>query len=177
MTLRIFAAVLMVASASAGCGHQSTAPTMPSAVPSVPSPTPTPAPAPGDVAAATLAVSSFDVRFAELFGGIYWYRPAMVLTETSGKSAATLQSISFRTYDGTRIDISNDAPAGQGCFLTPQSKVVPRGSSWDLSSVYWYCLDIDSRSDLAGRQISVDVTFTDEDGHAGTVSGTATVKQ
>ena len=177
MTRRTCAAALMVALAGAGCGNHSTAPTMPSSVPSVASPTPTPPPAPGEMAAATLAISSFDVTFAEFFGGTYWYRPAMVLTETSGKSAATLQSVSFRIPDGTRIDILNNAPAGQGCFLTSLSKVVPRGSSWDLSSVYWYCLDIDSRSDLSDRQIAVDVTFTDEDGHAGAVSGTATVRQ
>lgn len=174
MTGRTCAAMLVMASAGVGCGNHTPAPTTPSSVSSVVSPAPPPAP--GAVAAATLAVSSFDVKFAEVFGGSYWYRPAMVLTETGGKSAATLQSISFRMPDGTRIDIVNDAPEGKGCFLTPQSKVVPRGSFWDLSSVYWYCLDIDSRSDLTGRQIAVGVTFTDEDGHAGAVSGTATVR-
>jgi hypothetical protein len=34
----------------------------------------------------------FEVENQELFGGSYWYRPTMLLTETSGKRAAKLLS-------------------------------------------------------------------------------------
>lgn len=141
-----------------------------------PAPAPAPDPPPPQPAAATLVVSSFDVEFQEVYGGSFWYFPAMVLTETTGQSAAALKSIVFSTADGQSFPIVNDAPPGMGCFLTNESKSVAAGASWDLSSVYGYCLDIDSRTDLSGREVTVVVTFTDEDGHVGTTKGVATVK-
>ncbi len=149
--------------------------------PTVPTVGPTPAastPAPVGPSVATLAVSSFEVTFDNYFNGGYWYRPTMVLTETSGKSAATLQSISFSIPNGNTFFIAApNVPNGKGCFLTSQSKVVPAGHTWNLNSVYYYCLDIDSRIDITGVPLSVTVSFTDEDGRQGTVKGSATVKK
>ncbi|HXG71454.1 MAG TPA: hypothetical protein VNJ04_12685, partial [Gemmatimonadaceae bacterium] len=71
-------------------------PTVPTVGPTLAAPAPAaPAPAPLGPSVATLAVSSFEVTLDDYFNGVYWYRPTMVLAETSGKSAATLQSISF----------------------------------------------------------------------------------
>jgi hypothetical protein len=159
----------------AACGGPPTV-TGPSATPSAaPSAPPDPAPAPVP-SAASLVVSSFKLTFGEVFERSYWYRPAMTLTETSGKSAAMLRSISFSFGNGGSVVVANDAAPGKGCFLTDESKVVRAGASWDLASVYWYCLDIDSPADLSGGQISVTVSFTDEDGHVGIAKGTAIVK-
>ena len=95
----------------------------------------------------------------------------MVLNETSGKSAAWLQSITFSLPNGNTIGI------GQGCLLTSRSKVIPSNQSWDLDYVYLYCLDIDSDAEISGLQVGVTVSFIDEDGRPGTVKGTATVKK
>ena len=118
---------------------------------------------------ATLAISSFEVNFRVLTNGYNWvYYPRMVLTETSGKSAAWLQSISFSLPDGSTIFV------GQGCLLTSR---IPSTQSWDLDRVYLYCLDLDSNAEISGRQVGVTVSFIDEDGRPGTVQGTAIVNK
>jgi hypothetical protein len=126
---------------------------------------------------AALAVTSFDVTLGEYSSGTYFYNPSMVLAETSGKSAATIQSISFSILNGDTFSLANDSPSGQGCFLTSQSKMVPSGQTWNLNSVYAYCLDIDSRQDITGVPVTVTVSFMDEDGRLGAVTGTATAKK
>lgn len=126
------------------------------------------APVPPGASVATLAVSSFEVSFAGLSNSTYWYRPTMVLAETSGRSAARLQSISFSMPNGGAINI-----VGQGCLYT---QLVSAGQSWNLDNVYFYCLDLDSRADISGLQVRVSVRFLDDEGRPGAVDGTATVK-
>jgi len=121
-------------------------------------------------------VSTFEVEYQELYEGSYWYRPTMVLRETSGKSAAKLMSVLFSLPDGTSIAIVNNAEPGKGCFLTSESQSVAAGASWDVSSIYSYCLDIDSHSNLSGHQVGVTVTYTDDEGHAGVTKGVADVR-
>jgi len=116
-----------------------------------------------------LAISSFEVNFRVLTNGYNWvYYPRMVLTETSGKSAAWLQSISFSLPDGSTYVV------GQGCLSANR---IPSNQSWDLERVYFYCLDLDSNAEISGLQVGVTVSFTDEDGQSGTVKGTAIVKK
>ncbi|HUS20857.1 MAG TPA: hypothetical protein VMZ66_02465 [Aeromicrobium sp.] len=171
---RVLVIVVFAVSVSA-CGGGTTVSTV---APTPAAPTaaaPAPAPRPS---AATLAVSSFDVTFDNYSSGRYWYRPNMVLTETSGKSSATLQSISFSILNGDTYFVTAPVVAnGQGCFLTSESKVVGAGQAWNLNSVYYYCLDIDSRNDLTGTPITVAITFVDEDGHQGTVKNTVVVNK
>jgi hypothetical protein len=68
--------------------------------------------------------------------------------------------------------VNNRAP-GTGCFLTPESQVVPAGGSWSLDSLYGYCLDIDSPVELSS--LDVIVTVVDDNGRRGTASGSAVV--
>lgn len=167
-------AILVLGVSISACGDGPTVPTV-SPTPALPA---APGPAPTGSSVATLAVSSFEVTFDTYFNGRYWYRAAMVLTETSGKSAATLQSISFSIPDGDTFSVAApEIPNGQGCFLSSPSKAVPAGQTWNLNSVYYYCLDIDSHSDITGVPLTVTVSFIDEDGRPGTVKGTATVKK
>ena len=165
-------AIFVFAVSISACGGGTTVAPTPAA------PTPAaPAPAPGP-SAATLAVSSFDVTLDNYSNGWYWYRPKMVLRETSGKSSATLQSISFSILNGDTYVVTVPVGAnGQGCFLTSESKVVTAGQAWNLNSAYYYCLDIDSRNDLAGTVITVAITFVGEDGHQGTVQHTVVVQK
>ncbi len=143
--------------------------------PASPSPSSIPAPRSTRQSAATLTISSFEVNAAGSSSGAYYYRPTMVLVETSGKSAATLQSIAFTSPAGNLVVAAN-YPAGQGCFLTSQSRTVPAGQSWDITSVYYYCLDI-GPFNLEGAQVRVTVNFADDQGRPGTVTGTTTVRQ
>jgi hypothetical protein len=177
MTTRTIAPVIAAGfSLLTACGDPRTV-TGPSPVQSATSSAPAPEPVPArTLPSATLVVSTFDVEYQELFGGRYWYRPTMMLTETSGKNAAKLISISFSLPDGTSLDIVNNAAPGKGCFLTSESQAVAAGASWDASSIYWYCLDIDSHFNLSGHQVGVTVTYTDDAGHAGVTKGVADVR-
>src|SRR5215212_8599821 len=139
--------------------------------PSPASPAAVLAPSTSVPAAATLVVSSFSVSPTDVFNHVYWYRPELVLTETSGNSAAKLETVSFSMPNGSTLDINNNAPPGMGCFLSSESQVVPRGGSWDVNRLYYYCLDLDSPSDLPGRQVGGTVTFRDDDGRGGVVTG------
>jgi hypothetical protein len=79
--------------------------------------------------------------------------PDMVLTETGGKSAAKLISISLSLPDGASIDIANNAEPGNGCFLTSDrspSQPAPRAMR---AASNWYCLDIDSHSTSRGVRL------------------------
>ena len=80
-----------VAIVIAACGG-TTGPSAPSTVVAAPAPAPAPAPVPP---VAKLVVSSFAMQFEEFSQKTYWYRPQLVLTETSGQSAATITSLEF----------------------------------------------------------------------------------
>jgi hypothetical protein len=126
--------------------------------------------------AATLAISSFDVRLAGFSGpdgSCCWYRPHLTLTETSGQSAATITSLVFSMPDGASIVVSGYGIPG--CFLSEGSSVVPSGGSWNINRLYVYCLDLDTPSEIAGQQVQVTVNFRDVEGHVSSVNGTATV--
>ena len=164
MTHRFYAAAVIAALTGAACGGTPTAPTRTTTVSSVDPRLPAPVPA------ATLAITSFDVIEQESSNGVFWYRPALVLTETGGQSAAILRSIRLSMPN------HNDYTISQGCFSTPDSKAVARGACWDINSAYTYCLDIDSVTALADSQVEVTVSFADEQGIGGEVRGVTYVK-
>jgi hypothetical protein len=129
-----------------------------------------PAP-PADGTSAAIVVSSFDVEPAGMSAGSYMYMPALTLTETGGKAAATVKAITFVLPNGNIYSIANDAEPGTGCFLTPQSQLIPAGGVWNLNSVYRYCLDLDNRTPLTGMPVVVEVSFVDSTQHVGAVTG------
>jgi hypothetical protein len=108
-------------------------------------------------------------------GGSYMYLPEMTLTETGGKTAATVTAITFVLPNGNIYLINNDAPAGTGCFLTPQSQLIPAGGAWNLNGVYRYCLDLDNRTPLTGMPVVVEIDYVDATQHVGALTGRAIV--
>ena len=123
---------------------------------------------PSGAPVATLAISSFDVTLFGVSNGRYVYRPTLVASETSGKSAATL------------TDIVLSIPGGDSFSVLVHGGVpqrVPPGQTWNLSMSPYYpaFVDIDSRSEIAN--VLVTVSFTDEEGRRGSVSNTALVKK
>lgn len=176
MALRVFrppcwAAAVLLAAGLSGCSDSPSVPTpLPIARPTAaPTTTPSPtAPVTAGPAAATLAVSSYEVRLSEASHGLFWYRPHLVLNETSGKSAATLLEVKFKMPNGYTNSLS-----GPGCFLG--RGVVPPGGSWDLGTAYPYCLDLDSGSEISGLEVQVTIVYTDDEGGLGTVTGSTVV--
>ena len=123
---------------------------------------------PSGVPVATLAISSFDVSLLGVSNGRYIYRPTLVASETSRKSAATL------------IDIVLLIPGGDSFSVLVHGGVpqrVPSGQTWNLSMSPYYpaFVDIDSRSEIAN--VLVTVSFTDDAGQRGSVSTAAIVKR
>ena len=151
-----------------GCS-QPTSPTVTSPAPSVPGPAPAPA------ATSVLAVSRFMVTVIPPAkpGDVFNYNEKFVLTETSGKSGATVQKIASSTDKGDS-EIT-DAGCWQNTIrVEPGGSLdvfeVGRDSIGDLS----YCAPSVPSSTEASH-VSIVVTFTDDDGRIGTVQATASV--
>ena len=165
---RAFFAILSVLF-TCGCGQSGS--TLRSPVQPFPAAPVPPSPAPSPVRTqATLAVSSFVLEFQETYLGEYYYRPQLTLSETGGHSGATLTWITFFA-DGFSTFI-----AGPGCFLKNGSDRVSAGGTWQIDSVYYYCLDIASRSDFNGKAPVVEIGFQDDAGVPGSVTATGTVR-
>lgn len=140
----------------AGCGD-SLSPTTPSS---------SPAPA---VPAAVLEISTYDVEFAGISSGMYWYLPKIVLTEKSQKSVAILQRLVFSLPSGDTWEIPILGCSGEG------SEKVASGGTWDTSRITRYCRDIDYRQDLAGSRLHAMILFTDANGVLGWTSASAVI--
>jgi hypothetical protein len=155
-----------VAIVISACGG-ATGPSAPSAA------APAAAPAPPQPAA-KVVISSYEMQFEEFEPkyNLYWYRPQLVLAETSGQSAATIASIDFMVNGGDNV--ITGPRADTGCFLDQGSDQVPAGGTWTSDLVYAYCLDIDVSSPLTANSASVLVKFKDVEGRSGSVTGTAT---
>ena len=167
MRVRWTAATLLVGSfLVAGC---STSPTVPSHTTSVTSTTPPPA---APTSTAVLSVSEFTATSVPTNDGSYkfTYLVRFVLSETGGKSGATIQNIE------TTID--DRFNTGPGCW--GETLRVPPGGTLDTfdtdAGAKWlsYCApDAASRSEAS--QVSLVVTFTDDDGRSGTVQAATSV--
>lgn len=138
-------------------------------MPTKPSPTPAP-PAPAKNLA-MLTVSTFVLEFQEVYDSRYYYRPRLSLSETGGKSGATIKSITFLMSDG-----DSDVVSGPGCFITGGSDRVPAGGTWNVDAVYYYCLDLASRTDFAAKAPTVIINFTDDAGTPSLLTGSGTVR-
>ena len=172
--MRVSLTAVVVGVLFIGCS-QPTSPTVSSPGPSiVPSPAPTP-PAPG--ATSVLAVSRFTVTVVPPAkpGDAFGYSEKFVLTETSGKSGATVQRIASSTdTDNGNTEIIDAACWRNTIRVEPGGTLnvfeVGRDSLGDLS----YCAPfVASRTEAS--HVSIVVTFTDDDGRSGTVRATATV--
>jgi hypothetical protein len=119
---------------------------------------------------ATLEINAFTVKPSGISSGMYWYLPSLRLTETGGRSAAKLISMTFALPGGDSFVIR-----GPGCFLAEKSDVVDTGQTWDLTSVYLYCLYIDSPVSLSGGDLDVSVYFTDQNGLPGTITASTRI--
>lgn len=163
------AGVVMLSVTSAAC---------PFVPPSAPSPLPlpqgiTPAPEPTNrpTTRAALAVDSFEWRLTRAAVGPprYLYAPSVVLRETGGTTAVTLNTIFFIEPNGGSTLITND-----GCFRGPAGQI-DAGGTWSSSRIAYYCLDLDSSANLVGQEVRVIVTFRDALGEVGQATGTTIV--
>lgn len=146
-----------------------------SVVPRFPFPPRYPTPDPSGLrSAAEVEIRSFALRYTGTSNGLLWYLPELVLAETAGRSAARLASLWFETPGGGLLISAEDTPPGTGCFLTPESRVVPAGGEWAATQVYRYCLDVDVPTQFAGRLVSLQVGYQAEAGVSGYVTATAT---
>ncbi len=151
------------------------------APPSAPTPLPlpqgiTPAPEPTNrpTTRAALAIDAFEWRFTGTTqrpssAYSYFYVPSLRLRETGGTTAVTLETIFFLEPGGSYTLLSNG-----GCFGGSAGEI-DAGGTWSSSSIYPYCLDLDSSANLAGQEVRVTVTFRDALGGFGQVTGTTIV--
>jgi hypothetical protein len=98
------------------------------------------------------------------------YLVRFAFAETGGKSGATIQNIETAIEDRFNT--------GPGCWR--DTLRVPPGGTLDTfdtdAGAKWlgYCAP-DAASRTEATRVSLVVTFTDDDGHSGTVQATATV--
>jgi hypothetical protein len=170
--MRVSLTAVVVGVLFIGCS-QPTSPTVSSPAPSiVPSPAPAP---PAPAATSVLAVSRFTVTVVPPAkpGDAFNYNEKFVLTETSGKSGATVQKIESSTDKGD-TEITDVGCWRNTIRVEPGGSLdvfeVGRDSIGDLS----YCAPF-AASRTETSRVSIVVTFTDDDGRSGIVQATATV--
>ncbi len=120
---------------------------------------------------AVLTVSGFFVttRFDKSGGSVFNER--FKLTETSGKSGATIQKIESSVNGTVRHS------TGPGCWTAP-IRVAP-GATLDLFDAGWDTLgncapSFSGHSDAA--RVTIVVTFADDEGRSGTAEATTTLR-
>ena len=169
-SLRALLFVAALGGISSACAR-SASPSMPSVVAPSPVP-PAPAPPPAPASNAILAISGYTVTVWPDAYGLLYFNEKFTLVETGGKSGATIQKITS-SVDGRVTD-----DTGPGCWVQP-IHVAPGGTldafdaGWDSLS---YCAPWGTGRTLPAR-VGVVVTYTDDDGHEGTVQATTTVSK
>ena len=162
--------VLCLVFLAAGC-NQPGFPTSPTPVqapgavnqPVVSVPTTPPAPILPPGPAASLELVTFTLGTPSLNNGWYFYLPVVTLRETTGEGTAAVTSITYTDPAGNTTNIS-----GAGCRLP---SLVSPGGTWNISAVYLYCQDVDSREPLTS--LTIDIGYVDAAGHSKVVSGIA----
>jgi hypothetical protein len=125
---------------------------------------------------AVLQITRFQMNLFAHEGGYYVYRPTILLSERSGTSAATLESLTFGMPTGDTVEFDGAVQQGGTCLTTRESRTVPAGGTWNDSEIYEYCLDdLDTRADIGGQQVQLTVRYHDDHGGAATVSALTTV--
>jgi hypothetical protein len=149
------------------CGGENRSVTAPSPTAPAASPVP-PNPRPGP-STAVLAVSTFTAVLVPpaLTRTSFGYDVKLELSETSGRSGATLTKITLIFPSG---DTDNTGP---GCWGKPV-RINP-GSTWDMAraSLGYCALEPGSNNEVSSLALSV--TFIDDDGRSGSVQGNAIV--
>lgn len=152
----------------------------------VPPSAPTPLPLPGGITPApepttrpttraALAIDSFEWRLTRSVQAsaagrpLYLYVPAVTLRETGGTTAVALDAIFFIEPGGGYTVLTN-----AGCFWGAAGQI-DAGGTWSSASIYPYCLELDSPTNLVGQEMRVSVTFRDALGGVGQVTGTTIV--
>jgi hypothetical protein len=161
----VVVALVSLVAAIAGCGDRLTLPNSPT------TPPPAPAPANTGVSAAILAIS--NLRAIEIpprpNDSYYSYPVKFLLTETTGKSGATITEVRISSGSDTEI-------LGPLCWRTP-IHVAP-GGTLDTFDAGWdslaYCAPaIGSRTNVSS--LSVLIRYVDDEGGLGTLMATAAV--
>jgi hypothetical protein len=134
---------------------------------------PAPVPAPGPVSTnAVLEVSGFRVTVLPDPPGGFYFQERFTLTETGGRSGATIQDIES-SVNGTVTDST-----GPSCWVEP-IRVAP-GSTLDAFDAGWdsllYCAPFSyGRTVTAG--VAIVVNYIDDEGNRGRVSAARTVSR
>ena len=169
--MRALIAVLLVAASAcvfAACAG-SPSPSAPSV--STP-PAVTPARAPAPTSNAILAISGYTVTIRPDEHGLLYFNQKFTLLETGGKSGATIQKITS-SVDGQVTD-----DTGPSCWRQPIR--VAAGAILDTFDTGWdslsYCAPFATGRTVPAR-LGVAVSFTDDDGHQGTVQATTSVSR
>jgi hypothetical protein len=129
-----------------------------------PSPPIVPMPDPLVPSTAVLAVSTFTVRAPSGGKGFFAYDLKIGLSEIGGKSGATLTSFVILMSNGDKEF---------GCV--PNLQRVAPGATWDMENL-GYCTPTPGTSQPVS-DISVQVTFYDDEGHRGIVEASTPVTQ
>jgi hypothetical protein len=148
--LSLFAIILVLTLAAAACGG--------GASPLTPSGPPT----------AVLAVSTFTARLVPPTSGKDYvdYDVKLRLSETTGKSGATLKTIKL-----SALPSGNSGSSSDGCW--PKGLRIAPGETWDMESLGYCIPEVSGRTE--DSSVSLVVTFTDDDGRSGQIQGSATV--
>ena len=145
--------IFILAMVAAGCSPSSPGAPGP---PLFPGPAGNPVPtAPKGDSLAILEISQLTVKLYDIWYGDHIYRPSLRLTETGGRSAATLTSIQF-----------NEHTIQLPCSVV--SSVIEAGATSDVAAGNIPCLTIEAPESLSGTELEVTVHFRDQGGRAGT---------
>ena len=161
MTVRMYAAALILAAIAVGCGANPVAPA--------------PIQEPGSGGTPVLPAARVEIRdFRVLSGiqaatGLIWYAPKLTLVETSGVSRATTEWIRFELLD---IGINGIVPIMTDRIEVPAGGAVTIGGEDDYGGVWPY---ITNR--MTAPSVAVTVAYLDHSGLPGHVSAAVEVSR
>jgi hypothetical protein len=164
MRARTLFAILAGLSLAAGC-NQTTSPIFP--VPSTPSAPP--------AAISALAISNVAIAVVPPAkpGDPFYYNETFLLTETSGRSGATVLSVES-SADRAERDITGAACWRNTIRVEPGGTLDVFQTGRDSIGPLSYCAPF-AASPTPASSVSIVVTFSDDAGRTGTVQATATV--
>jgi hypothetical protein len=104
--------------------------------------------------------------------GLLYFNQKFTLAETGGKSGATIQKITS-SVDGQVTDDTSPSCWVQPIRVAPGATLDTFDAGWDSLA---YCAPFATGRTVPAR-VAVVVSFTDDDGHEGTVQATTTVSR
>ena len=160
MTLRVCAAVLILASTAAGCETNPIAPAPSQSLP---------AQDPPQQSAAQVEIRDFVVRSGtEAVSGHFWYAPKFTLAETSGISPARTEWIRFELLD---IGIHGTVPTVVDHIEVPAGGTVTL--DLDVYGGDWFYIT----NRLNAPRLAVTVAYADHSGRPGNVSAVTQIQR